>query len=217
MVVIKYLFLIMLLAVGASALDTELDSVRQARVMVYSLMGLDTTGTSKLATGTVDGYVDAGIRKTNEDLLGYKRNAFIVSSAYQRLYVLDSMIEIRACFWYTHDSTIALKYINLEEAADSVSEVVNISSDDRPTHYFRWEDSVGFFPVIAEDNDSFWVFYYALLPADSISLMKVDYRMGVVFYAAYLAAIDTKVDPTPYITSYKEFIATKRRGAVEEK
>ena len=41
--------------------------------------------------------------------------------------------------------------------------------------------------------------------------------MGVVFYAAYLAAIDIKVDPMPYLSAYKDFIAMKRKGAVEEK
>ncbi len=214
---IKYLFLIMLLTVSVSALDVELDSTRHVRVMVYSLMGLDTNGTSKLAPSTADGYVGIAIGRTNEDLLGYKRNEFIVSGAGTRLYELDSVIELRACMLYVGDSVIGLKYINLDEVDDSVLAIVNISSSDIPEYYFRWGDSVGFLPPTANANDSFWVFYYAVLPADSIRLLNVDYRMGVVFYAAYLAAIDTKVDPTPYITAYKDFIATKRKGAVEEK
>ena len=91
MVMKKYLLLIMLLAVSASAIDVELNTITKARVLVYSQLGLDTTGTSNLATGIVDGYVGIGINRINEDLLAYKKNAFIVSSASQRLYVLDSV------------------------------------------------------------------------------------------------------------------------------
>lgn len=212
----RYIVTLLLVLLAVSVDGAVLDSTRQVRVAAYKLLQMDTTGTSALATADMDQWVNVAINKVNEDLSSYKRRKISTMTDGKRLYVLDSCIQVEQCFLITNDSIWALDFIDLDEADIKVFEIVSKTTDDYPTHYYMWGDSIGFIPTPIR-ADSFIVFYNHLIPNDKMSLFPHNHRLGVVLYTAYLAALDTNKDATPFLQQYQEFVATRKPKAIEGK
>ena len=210
-----YTFLILLLAVAVSAVD--LDSTRQVRVAAYRLLQMDTTGTSALSTTVMDRWANIAINRVNEDLCSYRRYTYDTTADGQRLYGIDSCIQIFNCLMVTNDSIWALKFVDIYNADSAVFGVANFESRDWPTHYFFTGDSVGLLPSPIRDKDSIWTFYNSLIPKDSMRLLPYNHRFGVVLYTAYLAALDVDKDATKLLTEYDKFVMTRKPKAIEGK
>jgi hypothetical protein len=205
-----------LLAVSASAI--QLDSVRQVRVQVYNIHGVDTTGVKDLPTNTVDEYVNLGIRQLNEDVAAYRCNELITSTDGTRFYAIDSMIQVISCYFVSNDTMIGLDYINLEQIDQRVFDAANEGAANSPDKFSIWGDSLWLIPTPNTTGDTFLVLYNGLIPQDSIRLIPQKYRMGVVYYAAYLACKDlgkTLADQQLLWTDYLNFVTSKKKEARE--
>ena len=212
---ILYMLLILLLAVTVSAAD--LDSTRKARAVAYKLLQLDTTGTTSLPTADMDQYINIGMNKVNEDLCSYRRHTFDATADGQRLYGIDSCIQIIKSFMVTNDSIWGLRFVDLDDADEMVFDVASFVNSDWPTHYYFIGDSIGLFPSPIRDDDTLWTFYNHTIPKDSMRLLPLMHRFGVVLYAAYLGAMDVEKDPTMLKAEYDRFITTRKPRTVEGK
>lgn len=210
---IKYIFILLLLCTSVYAVD--LNTMAEAKVQVYKFHSFDTTGVDNLDTGTVSGYIGFGIARVNEDLLSRKLRTTIVTASGTELYGLDSAISVRACFAFSGNNIKGIKYLNIKDAPSQMLEEIIVESDSLAEYYFRWGDSIGFLPTPV-GVDTFWIFYSSEISDGAISVLPYKYRLGAVLYAAYLAAIDIKVDPTPFLTAYNIFVKSKRVEAVAE-
>lgn len=197
------------------AQSADLDSTRHVRVKVYSLLGVDTTGSNNLPTSQVDDYVNYSIGQTNNDLQCYRRVSLIVSTSGARYTALDSVVYINSCQLVTNDSIIGLHVIRSQEIVDSVVAIENNTEDvddgKYPEYVFKWSDSVGFVPTPVQ-TDTFQVLYTHVIPEDSMRLIPLNDRLGVLYYAVFLAATDIS-DPKAefFLQRYESFIA-KRAG-----
>jgi hypothetical protein len=187
----------------------DLDTLRQVRVATYSLLGMDTTGTNHLPTNRVDEYVKYAVRFANENLLAYKKNEIIVTVDGTRLYALDSVVSIIGAWYVSNDSIKSLQFIDLERLYDSSLIEINDDGTGPPERYYRWGDSVGFIPT-PRDVDSMLIFYCHVIPDDTLGLIPLSYRQGIVYLTASLAAMDIGRDGGLYMTMYQDFINRKR-------
>lgn len=208
----KVILILLLLTVNASAIS--LDSTRQVRVRVYSLLNLDTTGVAGLPTNIVDDYVYMGIREINAELGEYEKNELITATDGKRFTVLDSTVYLVSCDLVYNDSLIGIRIIRSGDIRDSVSDI-NLQTQETeykyPTHVFRWGDSIGFVPPPIR-TDTFRVCYIHVLPDGVAEIQKItaENRVGVVYYAAYLAAIDMDSPKAAILEQkYKDFIASR--------
>jgi len=199
---------IMILLLAGGLMAADLDSTRQARVSVYRLLGMDTTGTDNLGTGEVDFYVNQGIKRVNEDLRVYRKHENITLADGTYYYVLDSVVFLVAAWAMNSDSVYGLRAVNM----DTFNGRWEFDEDGigYPEYYFLWGDSVGFVPSPRASGNVVDVLYAHLIPTDSIRFLPSSYRFGAVLYAAFLAANDVGVDGQVFINSYAEFINSKR-------
>jgi len=211
---IKYILILLLIC--GSVYGVDLNTMAEARAQVYKFHGLDTTSVANLDTGTVNGYIGFGIARVNEDLLARKLRATVVTVSGTELYGFDSAINIRACFAFSGNNIKGIKYLNIEDAPSQLLSEVTVLSDSLAEYFYRWGDSIGFLPTPV-GIDTFWVFYSSEISDGEISVLPYKYRLGAVLYAAYLAAYDIKVDPSPFLSAYDMFIKSKRAEATGEK
>ena len=83
---------------------TGLDSLRQARVLFYQMLNMDTTGTGSMPATEVNQFLNFGIAQANEDMDGYQIWKQVEVSKGQRSYALDSVIQINACILISNDT-----------------------------------------------------------------------------------------------------------------
>jgi hypothetical protein len=210
----KLLLIFCLLASVATA--GVLDTNAKARIEVFKLLAMDTTGTSNLSTGIVDNFIYAGLERVCEDLSAKERVKKITLLKNYRHYLIDTssgydVINLRACLWIDGDSVVPLTPLDIDASPNVVWEQVNTAGLDRPGYFYRWGDSVGFIPMPAA-TDTVLVFYNTTVTPSSTSMAEVpiDYRWGAVYWAAYLSAVRIGIDPAPYLSLYQQFVVTKK-------
>jgi hypothetical protein len=157
----------------------------------------------------MDEYVKSGVRFLNEDILAYKKNEIIVSVEGTRLYALDSVVAIIGAWYISNDSLKSLQFIDLERLYNSSLIEIDEEGKGPPERYYRWGDSVGFIPS-PRNADSVLIFYCHVIPDDTLGLIPLNYRQGVVYLTAVLAAMDVGGNHVKYMTMYQDFIDRKR-------
>jgi hypothetical protein len=208
------LIFILFLFLASSVSAVNLSSIEEISGRVYSLLNLDTTGVANLDTSQVNIYANMGIKEVNEQLDGYKRTENITITDDGRASTMDSVISITSCILINGGNSTKIRYLDSRRAIDSVLSKANELDEDKPEVVWKWGDSLFFLPV---PNDTNTVQFYTvhLIPADSIRLLPDNFRLGVVYYAAMMAAFDVNMTgkATVYKQLYDNFIAT-RRGSV---
>jgi len=199
-------FLVFLTFSGAFAAD--LDSTRQARVAVYNLMGMDTTGPANLSTGSVDFYVNQAVKKINEDLRVYRKNESITMTDGKMFYALDSVIFLTAAWLYNGDSIYGLKAADVDTFFGTWEFDEDISGI--PEYYLMWGDSIGVIPIPRKSTTTVRVLYTHLIPTDSLGKVPSNYRFGIVLYATYLSAMHVGQDGQKFYSQYIDFVNSKR-------
>lgn len=211
----RKLFLILILLMFTQARSADFDSTRHVSMKVFSLLGVDTAGSTNLLLATVGDYVNYGIWQVNNDLQSYRRVTEITSASGVRFTILDSVINIVSCQLINGDTIIGLHVIRSQEIGDSVVAIENNTEDvdvgKYPEYIFKWSDSIGFVPTPVQTN-TFQILYTHIIPEDSLRLIPFNDRLGVLYYALFLAADDIN-DPNMdvYFKMYESFIA-KRVG-----
>lgn len=201
----RYLLIFLLLFSVASGAD--LDSTRQARVAVYSLLGLDTTGTKNLPTNTVDFYVNQALQQVNEDLLISKKYQSITLVDGTLMYNVDSIVQAVSAWYLNGDSAYGLAYVSLDTFSRKLE--YDQTGTAYPEYYYRWGDSVGFLPPPRQAG-TVRLYFVRTIPKDSLRIIPTNLKTGIVYYAAYLAAVDIFNDGSAYLKVYDEFVARKR-------
>ena len=213
----KLLFILLLFVSVASAgyLDTNI----KVRTEVFKLLALDTSGTSNLSTAIVDNFIYNAMDRVCEDVSAMERVRKIVSVVGTRHYVIDSdtgydVINLRACLLINGDTILPLTQIDIDATPSVVWEKVNTVGLDKPGYFYRWGDSIGFIPIPADTfvTDTFLVFYNTTVTPGitSVSSIPIDYRQGVVYWAAYLSAVRLGLDPVKYLNLYQQFVVGKK-------
>jgi hypothetical protein len=203
---IAYLLVFAGLLLVSSGMAADLDSTRQARVAVYGLLGLDTTGTDNLSTGKVDFYVNQAIQKINEDLRIYRKHENISLVDGKKFYALDSVVFLTSAWCVNGDSTYGLRAVDM----DTFYGVWEYDAENTgiPEYYFLLGDSLGVVPV-PRSSGTVKVLYTQQIPTDSLRIIPVKYRLGVVLFATYLASKQIGITGTFY-NDYVEFVNSKR-------
>ena len=206
----RYLILLLLLAVNVCG--TDLDSTRQARVQVYSWLGLDTTGTKNLPTARVDDNIYFGIQQVNNDLAEYNKVDLVTTADGERYVTLDSVVRLVACQMVSNDSIVGIDVIHSQDMVDSVLEKENSMESDEykySEYVYEWGDSLGFVPTPIQ-IDTFQVHYIHVIPEDSIQFIRENDRVGVVYWGAFLSATDVSSGKAElFLQMYKDFVASR--------
>ena len=205
------LILLILLIPGVLSASVAIDSVRQARVMVYKMLNMDTTGTSNLPTAYVDQYVNMGIAQANEDLSGYQRSDSVQVANNVQMYAIDSVIDIKAC-WLVSDGELSpLTGLGIDSLDRKFFNTVNLTEDEKPEYYYKWGDSIGFLPE-PNEADTFNVYYVHVIPLDSMRLLPYKYRYGAILWAVYISTMSVDMQRAEaFYKAYGTFIMQKKQ------
>lgn len=190
---------LILILFSVNVFGADLSTTAEARARVYGLLGLDTTGATNLPTNVVDEYVYVGVHQINMELGLYLRDTLFPSVDGQRFYNIDSIIRIITCHFVLGDSLIMLTPV--EGPEDRVFE--DASNYGYSQRYDLVGDSIWLIPN-PKKAETYFLVYNAI--TKTISDLKANYRMGVVYWAASLAADDIGEDGTKYMAKYDRFI-----------
>lgn len=186
------------------------DSLRQARVEVYRLLNMDTTTPTILPNAMVNNFINVGIAQVNEDFSAYQRTDTIQTVKNQGLYRLDSVVQINSCWLISENTLMPLIGLSMDSLTAKFFETLNITEEDKPQYYYKWGDSVGFFPK-PSGVDTFKVFFTHTIPLDSMRLLPYKYRYGAIVWGAYVAAVSIGSPKAPLLYQYYgTFLGSKK-------